>query len=132
MGARRTRRVGNLILAELAELLLRRVKDPRLEGLTLTAVDVSPDLHQAKVFYSLLDPQRQPQVEAGFAAAAPFLRRELAARLRIKTLPRLEAVFDGSIVRGLAMDELIKKARQADGESAAGQDAAPADEPDDA
>lgn len=114
MGTRRTRRVGNLILAELADMLLRKVKDPRLEGISLTAVDVGPDLRQAKVFYSLMDLGRRGEVEDGFSAAAPFLRRELALRLRMKIVPRLELVYDGSIAHGLEMDELIKKARQAD------------------
>jgi ribosome-binding factor A len=114
MGTRRTQRLSPLILAELAELLLRRVKDPRLEGINLTGVDVSPDLGQAKVFYSLVDQARRPEVEKGFFNAAPFLRRELASRLQIKTTPRLIPVFDPSIARGLHMDQVIREARAKD------------------
>lgn len=114
MGTRRTERLGNLIQAELADLLLKRVKDPRLAGMTLTGVDVAPDLSQARVFYSLLDAGRRAEVEAGFKAAAPFLRRELAARLVLKTTPRLALSYDPSLARGAAMETLIRKARQAD------------------
>lgn len=118
MGTRRTERLGNLILAELADLLLKRVKDPRLAGMTLTGVDVSPDLAQAKIYFSLLDPARRREVEAGFKAAAPFLRRELATRLAIKTTPRLVLAYDASLVQGAAMEKLIRQVRQADHEHA--------------
>ncbi|MCA1988096.1 MAG: 30S ribosome-binding factor RbfA [Desulfarculus sp.] len=118
MGTRRTERLGNLILAELADLLLKRVKDPRLTGMTLTGVDVSPDLAQAKVYFSLLDASRRREVEAGFQAAAPFLRRELATRLAIKTTPRLVLAYDASLVRGAEMERLIRQVRQADQEQA--------------
>lgn len=114
MPTRRTQRLSALLLAELAELLLRRVKDPRLEGINLTGVDVSPDLSQAKVFYSLVNETRRAEVEKGFIKAAPFLRRELASRLQIKITPRLVLVFDPSIARGLHMDRVIREARAKD------------------
>lgn len=127
MGTRRTERLGNLIQAELADLLLKRVKEPRLAGMTLTGVDVSPDLAQARIFYSLLDAGRRTEVEAGFKAAAPFLRRELAARLVLKTTPRLVLSYDPSLAQGAAMDNLIRQARQADRDLAAAR----GDDPDD-
>jgi ribosome-binding factor A len=114
MGTRRTQRLSNLIQAELGDLLLKRVKDPRLEPITITGVDVSPDLSQAKVFYSLLDAARRPEVEAGFKAAAPFLRHELASRLQIKITPRLWLVYDPSLAQGARMDSLIREAREQD------------------
>ncbi|MCA1905065.1 MAG: 30S ribosome-binding factor RbfA [Desulfarculus sp.] len=125
MGTRRTERLGNLILAELADLLLKRVKDPRLAGMTLTGVDVSPDLSQAKIYFSLLDAGRRGEVEAGFQAAAPFLRRELATRLAIKTTPRLVLAYDASLVRGAEMERLIRQVRQADQEQAQARGDAP-------
>ena len=100
--------------AELATLLLRRVKEPRLKEVTITSVYVSPDLSQAKVFFSLLDVGQVAEALAGFQAAAPFLRRELAARLRIKTTPRLIPVYDDSMVRGADMSELIRRVRAED------------------
>lgn len=114
MGTRRTRRVGNLIQAELAQLLIRKVKDPRIEGVSLTAVDVSPDLRQAKVFFAVMDDARRDEAEEGLKAASSFLRKELAARLHLKILPRLIPVWDGSITRGMSMDALIRQAREHD------------------
>jgi len=122
VATRRTKRLGALIQAELAGLLLRRVKDARLKGVSLTGVDVSPDLTQAKVYYSLLgggDPER---AQSGFQAAAAFLRRELAARLETKTIPRLIPVFDDSIAHGAHMDEVIRRVREEDRRRAGGQE----------
>ncbi len=114
MATRRTRKLGALIQAELAGLLLRKVKDPRLAGVSLTGVDVSPDLSHAKVFFSPLDPARKDDALDGFDKAAPFLRRELAQRLNLKTMPRLVPVYDPSLARGAEMSELIKKVRAED------------------
>lgn len=118
MGTRRTRRVGNLIRTELADLLLRRVKDPRLKLVNLTGVDVSPDLRQAKVFYSVLHQEQRAQAEQGLASALPFLQRELGARLQLKVVPRLVPVFDQSLTQGERMDRLIEQARRRDQELA--------------
>jgi ribosome-binding factor A len=129
MSTRRTERLGHLIQAELADLLLKRVKDPRLEGITLTGVDVSPDLSLAKVFFSLIDQARRAEVERGFHAAAPFLRRELAGRLSLKTTPRLAPVFDKSLSQGAHLERIIREARAGDQAAAAAR--GDVDEPED-
>jgi len=122
MGTLRTRRVASLIRAELSEIIARRVKDPRLAGVTINAVDVSPDLHQAKVYFSLWDQERCHQAEAALKAAAGFLRGELARRLHIKTLPRLIPVYDASLERGARLENLIRQARRVDQKAARARD----------
>ena len=114
MAGRRLQKLGSLLKTELAELILRRVKDPRVKDLSITGVDVSPDLKQAKVYFSLWDEKNQAQAEAGLKAAASFLRGQLASRLRLKTVPRLIPIYDSSLVRGAAMDKLIRRVRQDD------------------
>jgi ribosome-binding factor A len=114
VGTRRTKRLGNLILAELGALMARRVKDPRVAAVNLTAVDVAPDLSQAKVFFSVLDPSKSGEALAGLNAAAGFLRRELAANLRLKTMPRLVPVYDDSLIKGAHLDQVIREARARD------------------
>jgi len=114
VGTRRTKRLGNLIQAELGELLLRRVKDPRVSSVSVTAVDVSPDLSQAKVYFSLLEHDKREQALAGLTAAAGFLRRELAARLHLKTMPRLVPVYDDSLLQGAHLEQVLKEARAQD------------------
>ncbi len=122
MGTLRTKRVASLIRAELSEIISRRVKDPRLAGVTINAVDVSPDLRQAKVYFSLWDHERRGQAEAGLKAAAGFLRGELARRLHIKTLPRLIPIYDSSLERGARLDSLIQEARRSDQRAARARD----------
>ena len=111
---RRTRRLGSLIRAELGELLTRKVKDPRLSLISITAVDVAPDMSQAKVFFSLLQEGKAAEAEAGFKAASGFLRGELARKLNLKIIPRLVPVYDPSLVRGSEMTALINKVRAED------------------
>ncbi len=114
MSTMRTRRLGSLLQAELAELLARRVNDPRLSQVVLTGVDVAPDLSQAKVFFTLHEEEHRMQAEKGFKAASSFLRTQLAAKLHLKTVPRLVAVFDNSISRASRIEGLIREAKEND------------------
>ena len=117
---RRTRRLGSLIRTELGDLLTRKVKDPRLELISITGVDVSPDMSQAKVFFSLLDESRVPDATAGFRAAGGFLRGELGKKLNLKVIPRLVPIYDPSLARGSEMTALIDRVRAEDAEHMAG------------
>ncbi|MBI5781150.1 MAG: ribosome-binding factor [Tepidiphilus sp.] len=112
-GGNRTRlpRVAEGIREELAELISRHVKDPRVGFVTLTAVEVSPDFAHAKVYVSTLaDPASIPELLEGLQHAAGFLRRELGRRLRIHTIPQLTFVYDESIERGVRLAHLIDEA----------------------
>lgn len=108
----RTTRVNELLRAELSDLILREVKDPRVgEGLiTITEIRVSPDLRHATVFVSHLgtDAEREHALE-GLQRAAPFLHRELVHRLRMRNVPDLVFRFDPSIERGARLSDLIRK-----------------------
>jgi len=118
VGTLRVRRVGKLILAELGELLATKVKDPRLRLVSLTEVQVSPDLRQARAYYSILDETRSGEVTQGLASALPYLQRELGARLSIKFTPHLVFLRDHSLARGAAMDALIDQVRAQDKQAA--------------
>jgi len=106
---RRTVRVNELLREEISDLLQREVKDPRLgDGLiTVTEVQVSPDLRHATVFVSYLGEGEHRLVLDGLAAAAPFLHRELVHRLTIRRVPDLNFRFDPSIERGARLASLI-------------------------
>lgn len=118
MGTLRIRRVGKLILAELGELLATKVKDPRLRLVSLTEVQVSPDLRRARAYYSILDETRSEEVTRGLASALPYLQRELGSRLSTKFTPRLVFLRDHSLARGAAMDALIDQVRAQDKQAA--------------
>lgn len=108
----RTARVAELLRAEISELLLREVKDPRVgRGMvTITEVQVSPDLRRAVVYVSHLGTESERvDAIAGLEHSAPFLHRELARRLSLRNVPELVFRFDPSIERGARLAELIQQ-----------------------
>jgi ribosome-binding factor A len=101
--SRRTERVGSELLAELARLLREEVTDPRIRLVTLTRIDVAPDLTHAIVFYSALSVRGDADLEgidAGLVSAAPFLRRRAAGALPFKRMPELRFRYDPSLSLG--------------------------------
>lgn len=99
----------------LAELLMRRVRDPRVEGVSVTAVEVSRDLAVAKIYYSVLgDEAARRLAQRGLENVGGFLRREAGRRLRLRTTPELRFVFDASLARGARVEELLREIRTQD------------------
>jgi len=105
-------RVGQEIQRLLAEVLRAELKDPRVSALvTITDVDVSPDLKQAKVFVTLLgDDEACEETLAALNRCAPFLRRSLSMRMSLRSVPALRFVFDASVERGSRVERLIESA----------------------
>lgn len=101
----RTRRVSELIRRELANVISTRLGDPRLNLVTITAVDVSKDLKHAKVFITQLN--NSDAVLETLNKASGFLRRELSSRLSMKVSPSLRFLYDHSVERGMALSRLI-------------------------
>jgi ribosome-binding factor A len=101
---RRSERIAGELLAELARLLHEEVADPRVGIVTLTRIDVAPDLTHALVFWSALDAEpgadRITEHQTGLESAAPFLRRRIAAALPLKRMPELRFRYDPSLVLG--------------------------------
>jgi len=100
--------VGESIREVLGELIQRRVKDPRIGFVTITAVRPTPDLSKAQVFYTVLGDERErTATQAGLESATPFLRSEVGRRVRLKTLPELEFLLDDAPVKGQHVDSII-------------------------
>ena len=106
----RPQRVGDLIQRELSELVARELRDPRVGMVTLTAVDVSPDMSHAKVFFTLLDKERLEEVQEGLRRAAGFLRSQLAKRVKLYSMPELRFEYDESVERADRLSRLIDSA----------------------
>ena len=102
-------RVADQIQRDLAELIARELKDPRVGMVTIQSVEVTPDYAHAKVFFSLLTGDPEEAAE-GLTAAAGFLRNGLFKRLHIHTVPTLHFVFDRTTERAADMNALIAKA----------------------
>lgn len=94
----RTDRVGERIRAELSALLLRRVREPAVDGVTITHVDVTRDLQIARVYYRVLaETASRRDVARALRRAQGFLRRELGGRLRLRRVPDLKFLHDDSV-----------------------------------
>lgn len=106
--SRRLHRVEDQLRREIAELLLRRVEDPRVGMATVTAVDVTPDLRHAIVDISVIgsEAERQESIE-GLEAAGGFIRRELGRRLRLKAIPELSFRLDRGAEHAMRIQQLL-------------------------
>jgi ribosome-binding factor A len=108
----RPEKLGDLIQRELSDLLRREVRDPRVGMVTITAVDVSPDLSHAKVYFTTLSKEHVDEARQGLQRAAGFLRSQLARRITLYTTPELRFVYDESVERGDRLSRLIDSTRE--------------------
>jgi ribosome-binding factor A len=128
-------RVADQIRSELGQLLAREVHDPGIGFVTITRVQVSPDIQQARVFYTALGPpgpanpasltgpagpggsgnpashhdQTRRNTERALSRALPFLRRQLGSRLRLKRVPELKFMYDESIAGQDRIERLLNE-----------------------
>ena len=109
-GHGRPQKLGDQIQRELSDLLARELRDPRVAMVTLTSVDVSPDLSHAKVFFTLLEKEKLEDTLRGLKRSAGFLRSQLARRFKMYTTPELRFVYDESVERGDHLSRLIDAA----------------------
>ena|SRR5919199_855049 len=106
----RQERLGELIAAELSDLLRTRVKDPRVGFASITHVEVSGDLRHAKVFVSVMgELSEQEETIKALKHATGFLRHELAERITIRYMPELVFKLDTSIEQGSRILEMIRQ-----------------------
>jgi ribosome-binding factor A len=105
--ADRMRRVNESVRQVLSEEI-GRLKDPRIGFVTVTGVDTSPDLRQARVFVSVFGSERKrEETLAGLEAAHAVLQSAVARELRLKRTPQLAFEYDPSVERGVRMTKLI-------------------------
>jgi ribosome-binding factor A len=112
----RTGRVGEEIKRELSALIQNELKDPRVGFITITAVDVSGDLSQAKVYISLMGTdEEKAQSLKTLERAKGFLRSQLGQRIRLRRTPELIFKYDHSLDYGHQIDRLLQEIHQKDG-----------------
>lgn len=107
----RSDRLSQEIEKEVSDILRRRVRDPRVDGLTITGVDVTGDLQQAKIFYSILSDKASDakKTKEGLEKASGLIRKELGSRLSIYKTPELSFVRDESVQYGDKIDQLLNQ-----------------------
>ncbi|WP_406663763.1 30S ribosome-binding factor RbfA [Gallaecimonas sp. GXIMD1310] len=112
----RTRRVGQELQREIAVILQREVKDPRIGMVTVSAVEVSRDLSHAKVFITLFeqDEAKVQQTLKGLQEAKPYIRSLIGSRIRLRVVPELKFVHDTSLIDGMRISNAVSQAVASD------------------
>ncbi|WP_025819337.1 30S ribosome-binding factor RbfA [Shewanella marina] len=107
----RTRRIGQQLQQELAQVLQRDIKDPRIGMVTVNDVEVSRDLSYAKVFVTFFEdqPELLKQKLAALEIAAPYVRTLVAGRMKLRVMPELRFVYDSSLAEGMRMSNLVSQ-----------------------
>jgi len=116
--SQRAQRVGESIQQEISALLLRGLNDPRIGFVTITGVDVTPDLHLARVYFTVIgDEAARRNCAAGLKSATPFIRQQLGRQLRMRYTPDLLFHYDGSIDYGNRIETLLREIHHDDGDT---------------
>ncbi|HYA12040.1 MAG TPA: 30S ribosome-binding factor RbfA [Thermodesulfovibrionales bacterium] len=106
---KRSQRVSDLLRKEIADIIIYRLKDPRIGFITVTGVDVTDDIKIARVYVSIFqDEERKTTLEI-LNSAKSFIRCELSKRLRMKFIPSIEFRLDTSIEYGSRIEKLLKE-----------------------
>ncbi|MDH5434264.1 MAG: 30S ribosome-binding factor RbfA [Gammaproteobacteria bacterium] len=119
---KRTDRVSEQLRRELAQIIQREIKDPRLGMVTVSAVDITRDLYHATAYVTFLGLDDEKALNDALDIlnqAAGYIRSLLGKRIKMRLVPNLKFVYDASIVRGSEMTALIKQARDKDSSSSA-------------
>ena len=109
MGTQRATRVGEQIHKEISELLIKGLKDPRIGFVTITGVEVTSDLHLARVYFTVMgDEKAVRETEKGLTSSVPYIRRELGQRLRLRHVPDIVFKYDASLEYGNRIEAIIQ------------------------
>ncbi|MEC4726370.1 30S ribosome-binding factor RbfA [Shewanella sp. D64] len=107
----RTRRIAQQLQQELAQVLQRDIKDPRIGMVTVNDVEVSRDLSYAKVFVTFFEEDNKVVEEklAALTTASGYVRSLVAGRMKLRVMPELRFVYDASLVEGMRMSNLVTR-----------------------
>ena len=112
----RADRVGGLIQQVLSDILKKDIRDPRLKMATITGVEVSRDLKQARIYFTTTGGiQKKGDTIKGFSSAHGFIKRTLAQELGLKYMPNIKFFYDESLEYGAHIDELIESTKSENG-----------------
>ena len=120
LAGKRSVRVGDQIQKEVSVLLLERVKDPRVKGVTVTGIRLSDDLKQARIYYSVMGSRDQVErAQTGLDSARGFIKRQIGLRMGLRYVPEITFVHDSSLEKGSYMEKLfVEIGLDKEGESA--------------
>jgi len=113
LAGKRAIRVGDQILKGVAGLLMQKVKDPRVKGVTLTGIDLSNDLRHARIFFSVIGNQDEViKARSGLESAKGYIKREIGLNYKLKYVPDIIFQHDPTLETGDRMERLFDKLRK--------------------
>ncbi len=113
MDSKRSERVADLLLEEVAELLAREVNDPRIVRVTLTGVKMSKDLRYARIYFSPLEKGGdKKEVLNGLRSATGFIRAKVAKRLSLRFAPQIEFFYDEVTANAERIEQLLREVKE--------------------
>ena len=111
----RPERVAQMVQQLLGEIFARGMRDPRIGLVTITGVKMSPDLREARVYWTVHgDPEVRKHTQKGLENARGFLRREIGGELKLRITPDLHFTYDEAIDRGERIEQLIRQVHDED------------------
>src|SRR5688572_14341502 len=125
MASKRSERINEQFKREIAEILQREVKDPRVGSVVVTSAKVAPDLSSAQVYVMIPDESTQAETLSGLQAASSFIRSQLGQRLQLRKMPQIRFQRDSSLQYASRIEQLLQEVRRSE------EDAAQRSEPDD-
>jgi len=117
MEGKRSEKVADLIHKEISEMLVKRIKDPRIGFITITRVEASEDCRSAKVYFSVTGTREDRERSMkGLSSAKGYVRKELGRRIRLRHTPEIIFKFDPSIEYAIHIEEVIRHLKEDEGE----------------
>ena len=112
MASQRAQRVAETIHKEISNLLIKGLKDPRIGFVTITSVDVTSDLRQAKIYYTLMGSQDdRDQTRSGLDSSSSYIRQQLGKVLRLRYVPEIHFIYDASFDYGQRIEKLLSEVK---------------------
>ena len=107
---KRADRVGVQVQKELSDLLLKEIRDPRLDSVTILHVSITDNLRSARVYFSLATEEEELRLGAmaGFKSASGYMKRKLSRRIELRYMPELEFIYDDSLDRATRLNKVFK------------------------
>lgn len=115
MSSQRAHRVAETIHKEISSMLIKGLKDPRIGFVTITSVDVTSDLRQARVYYTLMASQDdRAETQSGLDSCSSYIRQQLGRQLRLRFIPEIRFEYDVSFDYGQKIEKLLSEVKTDD------------------
>lgn len=107
-------RLGSIFVEEISKIIMKEIKDPDIQFVTITSCNISSDLSYAKVYFTCLNDKRRDEILKDLNKASGFIRKELCNRVDIRKMPEITFVYDNSIEYGNKIEQILEEIKKDD------------------